>query len=375
MRVRLQKGKQGELMKCVLKHTSQRKLAAKLKVSRRCVRNWLSGGNLLPLNVFNNLSETYNLNEFKKFIEGSLTDNWGQKKGGISRIAKVKNFDQFVKNLHENARKRAKEVKHINNITITTKFSKKVKQLKIDPLPILAVMLLTDGHLYKKRKSCEVGYASKDPELSKIFIEISKLWRKDIIISQYINKKHIIINYFHLPLENPLFYLSPSFKTSRYRTQIVSDYLKEPQPSLSFLMNAEENLKILCSRLALTNEGCITISFIKYKDKFILRPRLFLACAHPKLCGEWELIFSSLGLKLKKFKTKKSWSGISGIYTENLNTINKFYKLNGFIEKIKASSKSKYFQGVEKNFILSKCLKRMKFNSLEEARDYLKSGL
>lgn len=246
--------KQIKFMKTILSQTSQRKLAKELNMSRTGVRRWLSGDNFLPLEAFNILTKKYNLTNYKKYIKKTLPDNWGRKKGGKSNIKKISDLKSYMKRLHENHRKKSRKVKHITEIEFTTPFGLMVKEQKLDPHPFIATMLLTDGHMCLKKNCYEIGYASKNNyELNKIFIELVKLWNNEIVISEYTKNNGVIINYFHLPLQNKLIKISPSYKKSPSKNQTSDEYLRKSQPSLNFLKKLDDVYKILCIRIALSN--------------------------------------------------------------------------------------------------------------------------
>ncbi len=371
MRVKLNKSEQKKFMQKILKCSSQRKLAKELGVSRRCIRHWLNGRNFIPLEFFEILCKKYNL-KIDYNDEDILPENWGQKKGGKKLISSIKDLGTYMKNLHEKNRKRAKKVRHIKNFNIISKFSQDVQKLSLNPLIFIAVVLLTDGYAYKSKTCYEIGYASKSEKLTRIFIEMVKLWNQEIIISEYIKKSEVVCDYFHLPLKNILLDFSYSYKKSPSREQRKDDYLKEPQPSLKFLKNANENYKILCSRFALTAEGGLATSVIRKNNKIMLRARLLLSCAHPILCDEWQTIFKEIGLSFNKTKGK-TWSGVSGLYTGSLKNIKHFYDMGGFIEGVKVSDKSERFSGIEKNALLKLCIENKEFNNLKEMLEYLKS--
>ncbi|MDI6807182.1 MAG: hypothetical protein QMD14_05260 [Candidatus Aenigmarchaeota archaeon] len=68
---------------------------------------------------------------------------------------------------------------------------------------------------------------------------------------------------------------------------------------------------------------------------------LTLNCAHSHLVKEWKRLFNLAGIKMKIQKNKLTWGGFRGISTERREEIKKFYKLGGFINKVKISKKVK----------------------------------
>jgi len=247
-----------------------------------------------------------------------------------------------------------------------------VKEQKLNPRPFIATMLLTDGHMCLKKNCYEIGYASKNNyELNKIFIELVKLWNNEIVISEYIKNSGTIINYFHLPLQNELIKISPSYKKSPSKNQTSEEYLRSPQPSLKFLKRLNDIYKILCIRIALSNEGGISVTTKMNKNQIKLSSRLFLSCAHPKLNSEWKSILKDVGLNFNISKSKQTWSGVYGLYTAKKDNIKFFKELGGFIEGVKIKQNSKYYGGVEKNKLLKICLQNSKFKNMAEVKNML----
>lgn len=275
--------------------------------------------------------------------------NWGQTKGGKIRIMRIKDKKAYFDLLHLKSRSKAKKVKHIINWKIKTKIGKEVVKKKLEVLPLLAGLLLTDGHVYKKKDCWEIGFASKNKQLSYLFSDFIQIWNPKQIISKYIDKNDVTRLYFHLPLQNNLIKLNKSFKTSP-RNQSISDYLKEAQPSIRFLYQFNNVYKNIFLRIVFSTDGGITIK--EYKNR--IRPYLFLRCAHPILCKDYKKIASESSIKLKIVKDKSKWSGIGGLIATNMNSLRNFQKIGGFVNGVKVSRKSKYFFDIEKNWILDK---------------------
>lgn len=84
---------------------------------------------------------------------------------------------------------------------------------------------------------------------------------------------------------------------------------------------------------------------------------LNFACAHPKLAKEWnENFFKVFGTKGRLSKRTERWSGIQGLRIWNLEALEKFDKIGGFIGPMKITKKSKRYSGLRKNSILKTIL-------------------
>ncbi|MEM5773263.1 MAG: hypothetical protein QXL86_03535, partial [Candidatus Aenigmatarchaeota archaeon] len=220
---------------------------------------------------------------FEKFIQNEEDPNWGRRKGGKININRISDLNVYMRRLREKLQAKSKHVQHIKNVKIKSEIAMKIKKLNLDPLPLIGVMLLTDGYVYTKKRCVEVGYASKDKKLLNLFIEIVNLWKKHIIISVYKKKNNVLCAYFFLPLKNELQTLLPSFKKSPSSNQSIEEYLKESQPSLKFLKKLDKIYKIIAVRIAFSAEGGIGVRQIHPTFKY----RLFLSCAHPILNKDW----------------------------------------------------------------------------------------
>jgi transcriptional regulator with XRE-family HTH domain len=77
---------------------SQRKLAEKLNVSRRTLRNWMNEKRLIPENIlFKCLKLLPELSSYKKFVINTYPENWGQIKGGKIRGKMKSNLTRRIR--------------------------------------------------------------------------------------------------------------------------------------------------------------------------------------------------------------------------------------------------------------------------------------
>lgn len=334
---------------------SKKEFSKRFKLNVKTLDGYFYENLTLPEPLFTRIiEECSSLSSYKNSIK-EIDENWGRRKGGLARISKIKNIDAYMKILHERVRSKAKKVTHMKDVQITSNFCKFVKEQNIHPLPLLGVMLLTDGYVCSRKSYSQICFSSKSDALSRIFLELVGLWKGNIEISQYRNKNRVLISYFTVPIENVFFEMSPSFKKSPSTKESKVEFLSKPQPTLSFLDRYSEQLKVLAIRLAFSTEGSISFNIAK---EIYVEPILGLSCAHPQLCSEWKKLLESLGFNFNIDRNKEKWSGISGIRTFRVDNVEKFAKLGGFIEGVKVSEKSKHFSGMDKNKVLDMILKK-----------------
>lgn len=353
MKVKFDANKQKEFFNFILLESSRKDLAKELSVSERRVKDWSNGYHLISKDIYEKLSITYGIN-YSKHVN-FLPDNWGQSLGGKTTVSKIENIQEHMKNVYKNRRSLFGRVQHIKNIKAVHPLSLEVKKLDLDALPLIATMLLTDGHVYKRGKMYEIGFSSKSTVLSDLFLELVYLWSDKFTFSRYKDKNGVLRNYAYLPEDNDIVKITPSYKTSPHR-QTKIQYFNEKQPSLDFLLKQDRVYKILCSRIALSTDGCLSIHFNRRKNRTRISGKLMLSCAHPFLCQEWKRVFSDIGLNFQAVADKNKWGGLVGLYCYKKTDIEKFYKYGGFIEGVAISGKSRYFNGKEKNELLRRYL-------------------
>lgn len=351
MRLEFNKGKQREfllLLKSELKF-SQRRLAKEIGVSRRCLRNWINEERLLPNRVFELATEIYpKIREFKHEIKEIHSANWGSQKGGKKRFKQLLESGEFP--LHHRkmiTQNRQKSSMEYLGLPETSNFFRKIKDRGVPTLPLLASLLLTDGYL---QRSKEVGFTSKSITLTNIFIDLIKDNSKKTPLLRKRENGMFEPYIFDPSLASSLLSLSPSY-TTYPKNQSRGEYLSRPQPTIDFLSGCDSETKILCTRLAMSSDGYITV----YKDKKSARVYGYigLSCAHPSLVGEWKRIFEEFSIDMKVTRKSSYWSGIAGLRTGNKKALRIFQNFGGFVNDVKVSRKSPRLAGVEKNTVLT----------------------
>lgn len=350
MRVKFQPGKQKEFFSEVSGKSSRRELSNVLSVSERCLKNWSNGKRLIPSDAYEKISVVYGL-DYSKYV-GFLPDNWGQTIGGNTTVSRIADIQEHMKHVYKNRKSFFGRVEHIRINDVKHPMALSAESLELDTLPLVASMLLTDGHVYRRGRMYEVGFSSKSIALSNLFLELLHLWDNKIVFSRYKDRNNVIRNYVYLPEKNDIVALTPSYKTSPFR-QTKFQYLRDAQPSLKFLSKSERIYKVFCARIALSTDGCLSINFRKNGNVF---GKLMLSCAHPSLCQEWKDLFLDIGLDFRVAQGKYKWCGIAGLYCYSRYSIEKFRSYGGFIEDVAISGKSRYFKGKDKNWLLNKYL-------------------
>jgi hypothetical protein len=137
-------------------------------------------------------------------------------------------------------------------------------------------------------------------------------------------------------------------KTHPATGQSVKEYLEEPQPNLDYLINASKIEQLIALRIWASTEGCISIGGGKGK----LRPYFMIACSHPTLISQLKKIAGRHDLHMLIKRSRKTWSGLSGIYSTSRKTLINFLKLGGFIKGVKISSRSRYHEGISKDILI-----------------------
>jgi transcriptional regulator with XRE-family HTH domain len=155
---------------------------------------------------------------------------------------------------------------------------------------------------------------------------------------------------------NDITKLAGNTKTSPASRQTIDGYLKEPQPHLNYLINAPETEKKIAFRIWMSTEGCVTINKRREETKRgikndYLNPLMMLACAHPILAKQLQLIAKQFNIILTLKRSKTTWSGISKLINGSLSACIEFLKFGGFIKGVKVSKNSKYHEGIYKDVL------------------------
>lgn len=340
-RLRFQKGKQKEFLEAVIKNhfRSQAALGRFLGFDRHTIRGWLIEKSNLSKSVFQKIVASYPQHKpFAKFIEEELPWNWGWIKGGKVTASKLDICERLA---HARSFIKGCSVRRLKKEELYNPIVDQMLQENVDLKSILAVCLLTDGCLGVEGRSHRISVFSKDP----VIIEFSRallLKLSKFEPGVYRGSKGVtIVRMTDNDLVRELQKLSPEFRTFPPEGK--------PQPTISFLKNANRKTKEWAIRVALTLDGSIALS--KYN-----KPELTLSCYNKTACEEWQKFFAVYGLRGNVSYSNRSRQGAIGVRIFNYSSIYNFYKIGGFMEGVKISKNSTRFYGLEKNYLLKKVI-------------------
>ena len=234
---------------------------------------------------------------------------------------------------------------------------------------IIIPCLQSDGHIqHEKQYYSEVGFFGYNKTLHDYFVdamyyefnEMPSTYFKYCYCTLY-SRKSI------KKITDDVMNLAGNAKTSPAKQQTVEEYLKEPQPHLDYLINASEIEQQIALRIWSSTEGSINV----YRwDKYVY-PQLQIACAHPGLVEQLQLIARRLNINFCIKHAKRNWSEIGGLSMKALSSCIEFLKLGGFIKNVKISSHSPYHEGINKNILL---LGILEYKKREQTNKELKNN-
>ncbi len=214
-------------------------------------------------------------------------------------------------------------------------------------------ILYTDGCLSKKSKNAWRFYLSNTSfKIIQIFkncmIRLFELDTKRVRIS----KKIVNGKPFYKAVVDSA--SSGEFLNSKYGTfrtlAFKNNEDKEVYPPTKLPFNKDSDHKVICKFLktAFSCDGGINLYVAKSKFgyKFLIR-NAYLACKHPQLQKDYHNLLKIVGIKSKIIS--KDWK----ILIQGRDELNKFKEKVGFIDGVKITQNSKFWQGVEKMKVLN----------------------
>jgi len=137
-------------------------------------------------------------------------------------------------------------------------------------------------------------------------------------------------------------------------------------PSLQFLFDEKEELKIKALRFAMSCDGSVSIKKGRSGKSFSLR----LACANPGLIADFQKMFQDIGICMKIDRDKSTWSGFHGLCSTANDSFIRFDKIRGFLpEDVKVTNGK--FVGLRKNKVLKNIISQIKHKT-KPAKELLK---
>ena len=221
---------------------------------------------------------------------------------------------------------------------------------------ILLGILYTDGCLSKKSKNCWRFYVSNTSyEIIQTFkdcmINLFKLEPNRVRISQkLVNGRP----FYKAVVDSGLY---GSLLTSRYGTFRTLAFKKEdgrkiyPPAKLPFDRHTNLNLISRFLRAAFSCDGGVNLYIGRSKQgyKFLIR-NVYLACNHPQLQTDYHRLLKLLSIKSKIIVRDRK------ILVQGKNNLDKFRKKISFLNGVKITQHSAYWQGWEKNKVLNLAL-------------------
>mgnify|MGYP001329332246 CR=1 FL=1 len=233
---------------------------------------------------------------------------------------------------------------------------------------MICPLLQTDGsgNFHKRKNLYSISFKNICKELHHILLDSIYLSYNKFLPSSYLLKDNNDNKYTECyvtryaskdfqPVYKDLIKLCGNFKTSKYHSQSIEDYKKEAKPHLFYLLNAEKAEKIAALRIWASTEGAI-IPMRRNKGGLII-PKLQISCANKELLFQLEKVVRSIGLHFS-IRNERG-NGYKCLYNMAVSCTLSFLKLGGFIDGVRISKNSKYYEGVHKQHIVYATLEHM----------------
>lgn len=239
---------------------------------------------------------------------------------------------------------------------------------------IIIPLIQTDGyHVFDKRKKqFYIGFKNTSKLLHNILVD-AMYFRYNCLPSSYLleekqskkytpayNTRYVGMDFQKIHKE--LLNLCGNFKTSKYHSQLQESYNLEAKPHLGYLDNATILEKEIALRIWASAEGCITP--MHRNSSGLIVPKLQISCANKELLYQLHKVARDLGIyfNIKKEKNR----GYKGLLNFSISCALSFLKIGGFIENVKISKSSMYYEGINKQDILYATFEHM-FREREDA--------
>jgi len=216
---------------------------------------------------------------------------------------------------------------------------------------VVAIGLLTDGDIYYRKWDNKhmIRFYSTDTNMHEFFQKIVLLAfgeNRSAFLSRKQDKE--LTTFYQRGTKNPMIVKLFSFSKD-YKTK------KGSEPSLNFLLNERQEVKIQAIRFAMSCDGSVSIKRSPSNRCYALK----LACAHPELMLQWQKIFDDVGIEMRISRDRATWSGIQGLETGNKKSFQRFAEMGGFLpENVKVTNGN--FVGCQKNDVLKRILEERK---------------
>lgn len=224
----------------------------------------------------------------------------------------------------------------------------KIEETDQNEVNLLAI-LYTDGCLSPKGGSWRLFLGNTSWQIIQLF--------KDSLINLFnLPEKRIRINerqvngrpYFKAVVDSKevgdyLFEKYGTFRTLKYFSE--NDESHYPQASLPRSLSRNKTTICQFLKVAFSCDGGINLYVARNKYIWLIR-NVYLACQHPTLLGQYYLLLKRLGIESKVlFKDEL-------LRIQGKANIERFAKEIGFLENVKITQHSAYWQDIEKQQVL-----------------------
>lgn len=221
--------------------------------------------------------------------------------------------------------------------------------MNYDEATLLGI-LYTDGCLSKKGKNCWRFYVSNTSwQIIQAFkdsmMELFDLPESRVRISQeQVNSKpfyRAVVDSSEIGWELTRKY--GTFRTQEYsRSENGSVY---PAARLPLLQEVDLNLVARFLKVAFSCDGGVNLYVARSKYLFLIR-NAYLACKHPTLRLDYQVLLSKMGVKVKIIKDDRR------LLIQGRENLERFAERIGFLEGVRVTQKSTFWQDWEKNRVL-----------------------
>ncbi len=240
----------------------------------------------------------------------------------------------------------------------------------------LITLLLTDGCLKRGTRTWRLVYAGNSKKLHETFRKLVKdIFDIENFYERKDSKGVTITEFSSVTAGNELIRLCNSFRTKACKTSkicgkfngnqgacyrckpIKINGIEYPNVEYDKIFNSlSKNILKETLKLAFSSDGGVVLGVKWHKrfNKWEFTRRVILKCSHPALRKSYVNTLANLKIKAKE------WD--SSIVIDTKCDIIKFADGIGFLKGVKVSSKSLYWEGIEKNEVLKILLKTFEIN-------------
>lgn len=216
-------------------------------------------------------------------------------------------------------------------------------------------MVVSGGSLYSGGNKYCIRFYGKDLVLHRIFADLAHVIY-DIRPGTVTMRGSYVTQLYSKEVARELREFSPDFETRR-----------GGQPSLSFILEGREEVKLEAARVLMSTIGWISCTFVTTACGLRAYPKLGIGSVMPSsMLSDCSKLMADVGLKFNIYQDKR-YDGRGYLATSNLMVLKGFSDMGGFLNGTLV--KRGEFAGMEKNLLLSSLMRatNLKFSSKSEA--------